>query len=325
MHRSIRPGRLNGIVVVLVALIGIGTVAAFALWADPFGDDPDPVALNRLAIDFAQCPPDLPIAPGTDVYRECREPVAGRDVQVASGDTEVTRSSVGHEVAFDNLPNGVIRLRVDGVADGTTDILSCRSYAQDEQGLDQLMSLVPPVAYGAEPMTASIIAQPYVVTGWPDNRWQAVAADPASDQIAEQPSIYGTVFRCTWFLLPPGSVDGRPGLVRSWTATDYLGEPAIHILGPGGDGDASSTNTDPVDPSTADAFDFRSTVDGTIATTADNGIDHYVLPAGTWVVTDRATGRQATVDIAPGQTTRVVSVTAIEPFTPGTPAATPVP
>lgn len=323
MGRPRRNGLLIGVVAATVALVAVATVAAFALRFGPFADDPGPVARNRLNVDFAVCPPDLVVAPGTDVSRECGEPATGFNVQVSAGDVSEARSSVSGDVAFDDLPNGAIRLHLTGVADGTTDILSCRSYAQDERGLDQLMSLVPSVAYGAEPLTASIIAQPYVITGWPDNRWRATAADPTSDQIAKDPSTYGTVFRCTWFLLPPGSVDERPALIRSWTATDYRGEPAIHVLGPGGDGDASSTNSDTGSPPPGGTFTFRSTIDGTTATSGDGPNDHYVLPAGTWAVTDRTTGRRATVDLAPGQTTRVVSVTAIEPLVPGTPAGTP--
>lgn len=306
-----------------IALIAIATLAAFALRFGPFADDPGPALLNRLNIDFALCPPDLVVVSGTNLYRACREPVASLDVQVSSGDIETTLSAIQDEVAVDDLPNGAIQLHVDGVAAGTVDILSCRSYAQDEQGLNLLMTLVPPIAYASEPMTASIIAQPYIITGWPDNRWQATAADPTSDQLAEQPSVYGTVFRCNWFLLPPGSLSERPGLVRSWTATDYLGEPAIHVLGPGGGGDASSPSIDTADPPLADAFDFRSTTDGSLATTGDSWIDHYVLSPGTWVISDRTTGRQALVDVAPGQTSRVVSVSAIEQLATGTPASTP--
>ena len=214
MSRSRRNGWLVGTVITAIALVAIATVGALETRVGPFGEDAGPVALNRLAIDFALCPPDLPIAAGTEVERECREPVAGLDVQVASGDTEAARSSIGEEVAFDDLPNGAIRLHVDGVADGTIDVLSCRSYAQDERIIGNVMSLVRQVAYGTEPMTASIIAQPYVIAGSPDNRWQAVAADPTAEQLAGQPATYGTVFRCTCFLLPPGGLAGRPG----WSA-----------------------------------------------------------------------------------------------------------
>ena len=72
-----------------------------------------------------------------------------------------------------------------------------------------------------------------------------------------------------------------------------------------------------------DTFDFRSTIDGTVMTTGDNWNDHYVLPAGTWIVTDRTTAREAVVDIAPGQTVRVVSVTTIEPMPTATPGTAP--
>lgn len=320
MRRTYRTGLLFGGGVALIAVIALAVATALVLRTGLFADEPDRIALNGLDIDFALCPPTLVVRPGADLYRECREPVGGLGARISSGERDVHLSDLEEGLAVDGLPNGAIRLEVDGVAPGTVDILSCRSYAQDEEGRNNLMSLVPAIAYGSEPMTASIIAQPYIITSWPENRWRTIAADPTAAQLETQPSVYGTMFRCSWFLLPPGGIAARPGLVRSWTATDSLGEPAIHVLGPGGDGDASSTNLDGQETPVPGSFAFRSTLDGSVATTGDSWIDHYLLPAGSWVVTDRTTGRQATVDIAPGQTTRVVSVTSIVPLSVATPA-----
>ncbi len=321
MRRTFRTGLLIGSGIALIAVIALAVATTLVSRTGLFTDAPDRIALNRVDIDFALCPPTLVIEPGTDLYRECREPVAGLDARISSGERNVHLPSLDGDMAVDDLPNGAIRLEVDGVAPGTVDILSCRSYAQDEEGRNNLMSLVPAIAYGPEPMTVSIIAQPYIVTGWPENRWRAIAADPTATQLDAQTNVYGTTYRCNWFLLPPGSIASRPGLVRSWTATDSLGAPAIHVLGPGGDGDASSTNLDGQETPVSGTFAFRSTLDGSIATTGDSWIDHYLLPTGSWVVTDQTTGRQATVDIAPGQTTRVVSITSIVPL----PVATPTP
>ena len=321
MRRTFRTGLLIGCGIALIAVIALAAATTLVPRTGLFADEPDRIARNGLDLAFALCPATLVIGPGTDLYRDCREPVTGLDARISSGGRNVHLTSVEEDLAVDDLPNGAIRLHVDGVAPGTVDILSCRSYAQDEEGRNTLMQLVPAIAYGPEPMTASIIAQPYIVAGWPENRWRATAADPTAAQLDTQPNVYGTTFRCNWFLLPPGSIAERPGLVRSWTATDFVGEPAIHVLGPGGDVDASSTTFDGQAAQVPESFMFRSTLDGSVVTTGDSWIDHFLLPAGSWVVTDRTAGRPAVVDIAPGQTTRVVSITAIVPL----PVATPAP
>lgn len=308
----------------MAAIVVAALIVVLLLRVGPLANAEDPVALNRLRVDFAACPTDLVVQPGTNLYRECVGAVSDLDVRVTAEGFAVSRDGITDGFAVDDLPSGLLRLQVKGVTTGTVDVLSCRSYAQSIEPEGIIASLVPEIAYGIEPMTAAIVAQPYTMSGWPANRWQATAADPTDDQLADRPDLFDTVFRCKWFLLPPGSVTDRPGIVRSYTSTDTVGEPAIHVLGPGGSSDLTAP-TEPM-PGTepVPTFDFRSLTDGRTMTTGNNSIDHYLLPAGSWTVTDRTTGRQATVDVGPGQTTRVVSVTAIVAPNPA-PLGTPVP
>ncbi len=113
----------------------------------------------------------------------------------------------------------------------------------------------------------------------------------------------------------------RPDLHRPpppSTATESAGERLIHVLGLGHPVDGSVTNTPLGGGVPADAVDFRSTAGGVPVTAGDTRYEPDILPAGVWVVTDRATGHRAT-----GQDDRVVLVTAIATPQPATPAATP--
>lgn len=315
--RSVALGAVVGIVVTTVVVLLLSRVGSL-------GSPDGPGVRNSLQVEVASCLIGLVVRPGTDLYRDCIGPVDGLDVRVTAAGFDARRDDVKDRFSVEGLPAGPIRLQADGVADGTVDVLSCRSYAQSTGTEGVVASLVPEIAYSTEPMTASIIAQPYVISDGPDAQWQATMADPTDGQLADRPDLYGTVFRCTWFLLPPGSVTDRPGIVRTYTSTATAGEPEIHVLGSGAAADPSQSVTDPLTTEPIPTFDFDSHGDGTTLTTGDSWIDHYLLPAGSWTVTDRTTGRQATVDVAPGQTTRVVSVTGIRSPGSGTPVATPL-
>ncbi len=319
------PGRGRLIAGVCLAVAVIATAAAILLIrVGPWSDPDDPGVLNGLRLEIAPCPANLVVQPGTDLYRDCTGSASDRDLRVTVAGVAVS-PGVSGELAIEDLPAGPIGLRVDGVAAGTVDVLSCRSYAQSTGTDGVIASLVPEIAYGIEPMTAAIIAQPYTLQGWPDNQWRATAANPTEDQLADRPDLFDTLFRCTWFLLPPGSIADRPGVIRSYTSTDTTGEPAIHVLDPGSGADSSQSISDSPTTAPIPTFAFRSLGDGTTVTTGDSWIDHYLLPTGSWTVTDRTTGRQATVDIGPGQTVRVVSVVAITAPGTGSPVATPIP
>lgn len=321
-----RAGRTRRVALGVVAGIIITTiVGVLFLRFQPMGDEDERGVLNGLRVEFAPCPASLVVQPGTDLYRDCVGPVDDLDVRVTAAGFDARRDDVTDRFGVEDLPAGPIRLQVAGVADGTVDVLSCRSYAQSTETEGVIASLVPEIAYSVEPMTASIVAQPYTISGWPDNRWQATVADPTDEQLADRPDLFSTTFRCTWFLLPPGSVTDRPGIVRTYTSTATVGAPAIHVLGPGAAADVSQSIADPLTTDPIPTFDLLSPGSGLSATTGDSWIDHYLLPAGSWTVTDRTTGREALVDLAPGQTTRVVSVVAINPSGTGTPAATPIP
>ena len=309
--------------------IGIGVVYACIVLAflaprvGPFAIEDDPVIVNRIQVDFFECPADVAIVGGLSPLRHCYGVQDEVTVHMIADRTDVTADTQGSRLVMASLPTGPLRMQVSGVAPGTVDVLSCRSYAQND-GEDQvILSVVPQIAYGDEPMTASILTHPYVVSDWPTNRWVANAANPTDEQVEARRDLYVGSYICQWFLLPPGSVAERPGVVRTYTATDLAGEPLIHVLGPGGPVDGSVTNIPLSGAVPPDAFDFRSTGGGAPATTGDTWYEPYLLPAGTWVVTDRATGHTATVDVAGGQTTRVVSITAIATPQPATPAATP--
>lgn len=323
MPGSPRERRIAAIVIAFAGLVALGI---FLPMIGPLAKTDKPVLLNQLQIDFHQCPADLPVGAGLNALRSCGGIRNEVDVRLTSDGADVSASTVDNRFSTFRLPMGPLRLHVDGVAEGTVDVLSCRTYVQDDEGADVVLSVVPQIAYGTDPMTASIITQPLLMANWPANRWVANAVDPPKDRLEEDKPLYAESIRCEWFLLAPGTVTERPGVVRTYTTTDSAGEPMIHVLGPGGpvDGSAPNVESSPLRP--VDTFDFRSTTNGTGATTGDSWIDHYLMPAGTWVVTDRTTGHQATVDIAPGQTTRVVSVTAIvapNPATPGAPGPIP--
>ncbi len=323
MLRSKRFWRRAGLV--LGVIYAIAVLGLLASSFGPFAESDGPVIVNRLQIDFIECPANAAITPGVSLLRVCRGLSSDLTLRMTADGTEFTREPEANRIAMANLPVGSLRMRVDGTPDGTIGLLSCRGYAQND-GTDEVVLMdVPEIAYGTEPMTASLLAYPYLVPDWPDNRWVANAADPTDEQLEARPDLYGGQYLCDWFLFPPGSFAERPGLVRTNTATDSAGEPLIHVLGPGGGVDGSAPNVPLGISAPVDTFDFRSTADGTTATTSDTWFEPRLLPAGTWVVTDRTTGHTATVDIASGQTTRVVSITAIDPLERSTPAAaTPV-
>ena len=291
-------------VITLAILVVLGTVLPRL---DLFPEETRPPGLHRLEINFALCPPGPALTTGTDLYRYCSGFLNEVNVRLTADGVDLSRRSVDNAGAFFALPSGPWRLAIDGPADGTVDVLACRANARDAAGTGILASTVPEVAYGTEPLTASIIAQPYLLYGWPDNRWLASPVDPSVDEMAMDPRLYATAIQCDWFLFPPGTIAERPGIVRTYTGIDAFGEPVVHVLGSGGPADATKR------PATGDRtvtrFALRSMIGGMTATTSDDWIAHYLVPAGSWVVVDRTTGHQATVDIAPGQVTRVVSVT----------------
>ncbi len=308
-----------GILIVYACIV----LAFLAPRVGPFASSDRPVIVNRLQIDFFACPTDLAIVGGFSPLRHCFGVQDEVTVRMMADRTDFTEETVGSRLTMSNLPTGPLRMTVTGVAPGTVDVLSCRSYAQNEGEDNVILSVVPQIAYGVEPMTASVLAHPYVVSDWPANRWVANAADPTDGEFRARRDLYDGSYICQWFLLLPGSVAERPGVVRTYTATDSAGEPLIHVLGPGGPVDGSTTNVPLSGAVPPDAFDFRSTGGTAPATTGDTWYEPYFLPAGTWVVTDRATGHMATVDIAAGQTTRVVSITAIATPQPVMPSVTP--
>lgn len=309
-----------GIAVVYACIV----LAFLAPRVGPFATEDDPEIVNRLQVDFFECPVDVAIVSGLSPLRHCYGVQDEVTVHMTADRTDVTADTAGARLTWASLPTGPLRMQVTGVAPGTVDVLSCRSYAQNDGDDDVILSVVPQIAYGDEPMTASVLSHPYVVSDWPANRWVAEARDPTDEQVEARRDLYVGSYICQWFLFPPGSVAERPGIVRTYTATDSAGEPLIHVLQPGGPVDGSETNVPLGGGVPPGAFDFRSTSDGAAATTGDTWYEPYILTAGTWVVTDRATGHTATVDIAAGQTTRVVSITAIATPTPATPDATPV-
>ncbi len=321
--RSKRIWRRVGIVagvIYAIALLGLLTSTIVR-----FVESDGPVIVNRLQIDFIDCPADAASQPGVSLLRVCGGLSSDLTLRVTADGTNFTREPEANRISMANLPMGSLRMRVDGAPDGTIGLLSCRGYAQNDGADEVVLMDVPQIAYGTEPMTASLFAYPYVVSDWPDNRWVADAADPTDEQLDARHDLYGGQYLCDWFLFPPGALTDRPGLVRTNTATDSAGEPLIHVLGPGGGVDGSAPNVPIGVSAPVDTFDFRSTADGATATTSDTWYEPFAFPAGTWVVTDRTTGHSATVDIASGQTTRVVSITAIAPPESATPAVTPLP
>ena len=307
-------------VIYAIALLGLLTSTVVR-----FVESDAPVIVNRLQIDFIDCPADAASQPGASLLRVCRGLSSDLTLRVTADGTDFTREPQANRITMANLPVGSLRMRVDGAPEGTIGLLSCRGYAQNDGADEVVLTDVPQIAYGTEPMTASLLAYPYLVSDWPVNRWVANAADPTDEQLDARHDLYGGQYLCDWFLFPPGAFIDRPGLVRTNTATDSAGEPLIHVLGPGGGVDGSAPNVPLGVSAPVDTFDFRSTTDGATATTSDTWYEPRLLPAGTWVVTDRTTGHTATVDIASGQTTRVVSITAIAPPGVATPAATPLP
>ncbi len=307
--RSKRFWRRVGVVVgVIYAVALLGLLASTVV---RFVESDSPVIVNRLQIDFIDCPAAAASQPGVSLLRACRGLSSDLTLRMTADGTDFTREPESNRITMANLPVGSLRMRVDGAPEGTESLLSCRGYAQNDGADEVVLMDVPQIAYGAEPMTASLLAYPYVVSDWPGNRWVANAADPTDEQLEARHDLYGGQYLCDWFLFPPGAFTDRPGLVRTNTATDSAGEPLIHVLGPGGGVDGSAPNVPLGVAAPADTFDFRSTADGTTTTTSDTWFEPRLLPAGTWVVTDRTTGHTATVDVAPGQTMRVISITAI--------------
>lgn len=307
-----------------LSIIGLLVAAgAFLLDRGPFANTREEIeTLSRVVIDVRLCPAGT-IGVGTNADAICIDDIAGVSVRV-TGNKVDEQSPIRDrlDASFDRLPITPLSLSLEGVAAGTTDVLSCRTYAIYADTEEVAGSVALPVSYGGHPLTATIQPLPYLHLGFPDNRWQATAEIPSANEAAANPLRYVRVVRCKWFLLPPGAFSERPGLVRTYTSAASAGEPDIHVLGPGGPTDVSAPTFPDNAASGPVTFDLRSQIDGTTFATNDNAIDGYLVPAGTWVVTDRTTGQAATLDVAPGQTVRIVSVIAIVPPGGATPAAT---
>lgn len=298
--------RVVAALVVLAAAVG----AALALFLVRQPDDTLTVPFNRLSVEVHVCPAGASAA-GANLSRTCTGAVPAMTVVVVADGFERRIEDVTDRFAIETLPSGDVRLTVAGAPHGSVGLLSCRSYAQDERDRDALLSLAPEVAYRPDPMSASLLLNPYIVL-WPDSRWAAIPADPTDEQLDEAAYRYGAAVRCDWFLLPPGGT--RPGIVRNWPGTDAVGEPALHVVGPGGGGAPGLGNATPAPGApTSGGFTYRSLGgDGTTVTLDGSTSDVYALPPGSWTVTDTVTGETATVDLAPGQTVRVISVRPVD-------------
>lgn len=304
--------RVVATLIVLAAATGAAVVLALFLVRQP--DDTLPVPFNRLAVEVHACPAGASAA-GTNLSRTCTGAVPAMTVEVVADGFERRIEDVTDRFAIETLPSGDVRLTVADAPPGSVGLLSCRSYAQDERDQDALLSLAPEVAYRPDPMSASLLLNPYIVL-WPDSRWAAIPADPTDAQLDEAAYRYGASVRCDWFLLPPGET--RPGIVRNWPGTDVVREPALHVVGPGGGGAPGLGNATPAPGGPIPGgFTYRSLAgDGTTITLDGSTTDVYALSPGSWTVTDKVTGETATVDLAPGQTVRVISVRSVDDGSP---------